>query len=424
VKRRLKRFWGKHVPLAWRFRVLSFLAALRRYQRPHATFIAVTGSCGKGTTIALAAAMLSTAGKCQVGVGPRRTLVPDTIIGVKPSTRFCIQELHASTPGNVAKYLRLLKPQIGVVTTIGSDHYREYRSLEAIAREKGLLVERLPPSGVAILNIDDPLVHGMAKRGRARLMTFGRSPQADVRAVEVSGVWPNRLSMQVAHGHEIAQVETKFVGELWVPSVLAAIALGIACGLDLKTCTEAVKRVKPLFGRYSVHTRSDGASYVLDSYKAPYWTIAEGLTFMRQAAAPRKTVVFGNISHHPGKGGHTYRSVAKDALAVADRVVFVGPNAAHIDKLQGKEREKLFGFQTSYEASAFLSSDPTPGELIYVKAGIRDHLERVMLSELDKVVCWRERCGRFTPCMDCSWYRRPKKPPLGLGQAVPAAHPL
>jgi UDP-N-acetylmuramoyl-tripeptide--D-alanyl-D-alanine ligase len=308
---------------------------------------------------------------------------------------------------------------------VGSDHFRAYRSLEAIAREKGLLVQRLPPSGVAILNIDDPLVHGMAKRGPARVMTFGRSPQADVRAVEVSGVWPNRLSMQVAYGHEIVQVETKFVGELWVPSVLAAIALGIACGVDLKTCAKAVKRVKPEFGRYSIHTRSDGASYVLDSYKAPYWTIAEGLAFMRQAAAPRKTVVFGNISHHPGKGGRTYRRVATDALAVADRVVFVGPNAGHIEKLQqSKEREKLFGFQTSYEASAFLSSDATPGELIYVKAGIRDHLERVMLADLDKVVCWRERCGRWKPCTDCSWYRRPTMPPFGLGQARPTAPPL
>ena len=190
VRRHLKRFLGTRVPFAWRYRVFSLLAALRRYQRHHVTFIAVTGSCGKSTTIALAAAILSTAGKCTIGVGPRRTLVPDTIIGVKPSTRFCIQELHATVRGMVAKFLRLLKPQIGVVTTIGSDHYREYRSLEAIAREKGLLVERLPPSGVAILNIDDPLVHGMAKRGRARVMTFGRSPQADVRAVEVSGVGP------------------------------------------------------------------------------------------------------------------------------------------------------------------------------------------------------------------------------------------
>jgi UDP-N-acetylmuramyl pentapeptide synthase len=372
VRRRLKRFLGTRVPFAWRFRILSFMAALRRYQRHHVTFIAVTGSCGKSTTIALAAAILSTAGKCTTGVGPRRTLVPDTIIGVKPSTRFCIQELHASTQGNVAKYLRLLKPQIGVVTMVGSDHFRAYRSLEAIAREKGLLVQRLPPSGVAILNIDDPLVHGMAKRG-ARVMTFGRSTQADVRAVEVSATWPDRLSMQVAYGRETVRVETKLVGELWVPSVLAAIALGVACGVDLKTCAKAVKRVKPEFGRYSLHTRSDGASYVLDSYKAPYWTIAEGLAFVRQAAAPRKTVVFGNISHCPGQTGRCYRRVAGDALAVADRVVFVGPNAGYIDKLrQGNDREKLFGFQTSFEASAFLNSDATPGELIYVKAGIQD----------------------------------------------------
>jgi UDP-N-acetylmuramoyl-tripeptide--D-alanyl-D-alanine ligase len=239
VKRRLKRFLATRVPFAWRYRVLSFLAALRRYQRHHVTFVAVTGSCGKSTTIALAAAILSTVGKCQIGVGPRRTLVPDTIIGVKSSTRFCIQELHATVPGWVAEFLGLLKPQIGVVTIIGSDHYRAYRSIEAIAREKGLLVERLPQSGVAILNIDDPLVHGMAKRGQARVITFGRSPQADVRAVDVSDVWPSRLSMQVAYGHEIVRVETKLVGELWVPSVLAAIALGIACGVDLNTCAEA-----------------------------------------------------------------------------------------------------------------------------------------------------------------------------------------
>jgi hypothetical protein len=61
---------------------------------------------------------------------------------------------------------------------------------------------------------------------------------------------------------------------------------------------------------------------------------------------------------------------------------------------------------------------------IYVKAGIQDHLERVMLSELDKVVCWRERCGRWKPCTDCSSYRKRTLPPLGLGQARPVAHPL
>ena len=46
--------------------------------------------------------------------------------------------------------LRLLNPQIGIVTTIGGDHYTAFRTLEATALEKGKLVEGLPPEGTAI----------------------------------------------------------------------------------------------------------------------------------------------------------------------------------------------------------------------------------------------------------------------------------
>ena len=77
--------------------------------------------------------------------------------------------------------LRLLSPQIGIVTTIGDDHYAAFRTREATALEKGKLVECLPPEGTAILNADDPLVRGMAERTRARVMTYGceraRRPQ-------------------------------------------------------------------------------------------------------------------------------------------------------------------------------------------------------------------------------------------------------
>jgi UDP-N-acetylmuramoyl-tripeptide--D-alanyl-D-alanine ligase len=58
----------------------------------------------------------------------------------------------------MAESLRLLRPTVGVVTTVGRDHFESYRSLEATAREKGQLLERLPRSGVAILNADNPYV--------------------------------------------------------------------------------------------------------------------------------------------------------------------------------------------------------------------------------------------------------------------------
>jgi UDP-N-acetylmuramoyl-tripeptide--D-alanyl-D-alanine ligase len=142
-----------------------------------------------------------------------------------------------------------------------------------------------------------------------------------------------------------------------------------------------------------VHKWRGGPFYILDTQKAPLWTVPSGLDFLARARSHRKTAVFGTISDYSGKDSRTYRSLALEALAIADRVVFVGPNAAHVSKLrEGELQDRLFAFQTCYQASAFLAEEPFPGELIYVKASITDHLERVMLSQRGSVVCWRERC--------------------------------
>jgi UDP-N-acetylmuramoyl-tripeptide--D-alanyl-D-alanine ligase len=317
--------------------------------------------------------------------------------------------------GHIKKHTQILRPYIAIVTVVGSDHYKAFRSLEATAQEKGRLVESLPKRGVAVLNADDPHVRAMAARTRARVLTFGLASNADVRATEVSSVWPDRLSLTIAHDNESLRVHTRLVGEHWTTSVLAAVACGLACGIDLKTCGEVLQRFNPVFGRYSVHARRGSPTYVLDTQKAPLWTIATGLTFVAQARAPRKTIVFGTISDYAGNGSRTYRKIAREALEVADRVVFVGPNASHVSKLcRGNLHERLFAFGSSYEASAFLSKAQR-NELVYVKASITDHLERTMLSKFDRVVCWQERCQKFVSCPDCHRYRKPYAPRGCLG---------
>jgi UDP-N-acetylmuramoyl-tripeptide--D-alanyl-D-alanine ligase len=229
----------------------------------------------------------------------------------------------------------------------------------------------------------------------------------------VSSSWPDRLGLRVTCGDKTFKIQTRFVGEHWTASVLAAITCGIVCGLDLNDCVKAVENFEPIFGRHSVHVKPDGPVYVFD-HKAPFWTIVVGLAFVKGASAPRKTVVFGTISDYPGAASRRYRRVARDALEVADRVVFVGPNSRHVNKLKGDSRERLFAFVTTYQASAFLAATAIAGELVYIKGSIgADHLERIMLSQLDRVVCWRERCGIELACIDCAHNRTPFLPPLG-----------
>ena len=214
----------------------------------------------------------------------------------------------------LAESCAILRPDIGVVINVASDHYTEFRSLEATAREKGTLVEKLPKSGTAILNADDPHVRPMAQRTRAGVLTFGQSPDADVRALKVWGSLPERLCLTVSYKNEIANIRTQLVGIHWTPSVLAAIACGIACGLDLETCAKGVGAASTPMGRCSVHERSDGAVYVLDSHKAPIWTLSASYGLLRDAKAPRKTMVIGTVSDYPGARSRRYRRIARDAL--------------------------------------------------------------------------------------------------------------
>jgi UDP-N-acetylmuramoyl-tripeptide--D-alanyl-D-alanine ligase len=404
-----------------RFHVMDWRARIRRPALINITFVGVTGSCGKTTTTRLVQAVLSHIGSCQYCTNEpwrvhQRLRVREAILSVDTATRYYVYETASIGPGSIASQLEILRPHIGVVTTVGTDHLRAFRTLEATAKEKGTLVERLPADGAAILNIDDPHIRAMIARTQARVVTFGLSPEADIRGSAVAACWPSRLTLTISYGKERMHIATQLIGEHWATSVLAAVACGITCGLDLEACAKALAGVEPVFARYSAHGGAGGPAYVLDSVKAPYWTIAAGFRFVATAFAPRKTVVFGTISDYSGKAGRCYRKVAREALAVADRVVFVGPHSGHVAQLcQSEARDRLFAFQTAYEASDFLAQRRLPDELIYIKGSrAADHLERIMLSQLDEVVCWREGCRKVCNCHTCNHYREPTAPPLGV----------
>jgi UDP-N-acetylmuramoyl-tripeptide--D-alanyl-D-alanine ligase len=400
----------------------AWLATLHRAMLPHVTYVGVTGSCAKTTTTRLIGTVLEQAGRCRTkdvnGIVPLSL----NLLSVGVLTRFCVQEISGDHSGKIRFQTRILRPQIGVVTNVGSDHYANFRSLEATAREKRRLVHDLPRRGIAILNADDPNVWRMRKRTRARVVSFGLSPSADVRATDISSNWPNRLSLTVTHRNKSRKIQTRFIGEFWATSILAAVTCGIACGLDLRTCAKAIATAEPNLARYSVHQVPGGPTFVFD-HKAPLWTIPHCLAFLKGASARRKTVIFGTVSDYAGSASARYRQVARDALEVADRVVFVGPNSRYVEKLrQGEIADRLFAFQTTFEASAYFKERVLPDELIVLRGSLRvDHLERIMLSLSEPVVCWMEHCRKMVVCSKCEDYSRPFPPLLPAGTSEEVA---
>src|SRR3546814_7074721 len=116
--------------------VMPPLADLHRRRLDGVTFVAVTGSAGKTTTSLLAAAVLETAGRTRPPRQANRLeYVMAAVLATQPSDDFCVVELGAGRSG-WERSLATVRPRIGVVTAVGTDHLKVLHSIEAIRSEE------------------------------------------------------------------------------------------------------------------------------------------------------------------------------------------------------------------------------------------------------------------------------------------------
>jgi UDP-N-acetylmuramyl pentapeptide synthase len=386
-------------------------AARHRKKAWRTLFIAVTGSAGKTTTKDLVAAALGcrSYGSKSPSSHNAGRIVARTMLAVRPEHDFHVQELGASGPGTLDRAIALVRPKVAVITNVGSDHRKAFRTLEAAAAEKAKVVAAVPPSGLTVLNADDPLVMAMATRCRSRILTYGLGPGAALRAEEVTACWPDRLGFVVVHGEDRVPVQTRLCGEHWVHAVLAALATAVGLDVPLRAAVQAVAEVEPWAGRVSP-VELGGVTFIRDDFKAPLWSVRPALRFLAEARAARKVAVIGTISDYGPRASAVYTAVAREALDAADEVVFVGPQAPRSAGARSHPRGgALHHFDSLREAADHLDRTLRPGDLVLLKGSHRaDHLVRLVLSRRERIACWRRECGRMKPCDQCLLLRVPE----------------
>jgi UDP-N-acetylmuramoyl-tripeptide--D-alanyl-D-alanine ligase len=364
--------------------------------------LAITGSCGKTSASQFLIQILSRSAVVHPGVGDNcENSIITNMRGLRDNHRYYVQEVSGHEPGALERSLSSLMHEVGIVTTVGLDHYRTFRTREAVAAEKSTMVELLPKNGVAVLNADDPYVAAMKSHTRARKLTYGLDANADLRATDIVSDWPQRFACTIHYQDESHRLETGLFGDLLLPSVLAAIGGARAVGVPLAESVAALQGVAPVTGRLSPHRSPQGMWMVFD-FKGTYWTVEKVLDLARRAQAPRKTLVFGSFSDTRGASSHAYRKVAKEALKLVDRVVWAGERQSYVQKMMGPENEgHLFCFKEMKEAAEFLGSDPLEDELVIIKSNGMEHIERLILSQEHPLKCWKNKCSLKEMCYKC-----------------------
>ncbi|MFN2563058.1 MAG: UDP-N-acetylmuramoyl-tripeptide--D-alanyl-D-alanine ligase [Jatrophihabitans sp.] len=378
------------------FAALAALATAVLERLPDVTVIGVTGSSGKTSTKDLLAQVLGTAGPTVAPPGSFNNELghPYTVLRATRDTRYLVLENSARGIGHIRYLTEIAPPRIGVVLNVGSAHLGEFGSREAIAQAKGELVEALPPDGVAILNADDKLVAAMAARTRARIVTVGEAPTADVRAEGVALDELGRPSFTLVAPAGQAAVLLRLVGAHHVGNALAAAAVALECGLSLLDVAAALSAATAASRwRMEVTDRRDGVLIINDAYNANPESMRAALNTLAAVARSRRPgggrsfAVLGEMAELGPDAPAEHDAIGRLAGRLhISRVIAVGEQARPIQlgaALEGSEDGESSWVADVDAAVALLRSELHNGDVVLVKASRAASLERVALALVD-----------------------------------------
>jgi UDP-N-acetylmuramoyl-tripeptide--D-alanyl-D-alanine ligase len=367
------------------------LAALARAVAaalPGLTIAGITGSMGKTTTKDLAAQLIERLGPTVAPHGSYNNEIghPLTVLRVTAETRYLVLELSARGAGHIAELCAIAPPRLGAVLCVGHAHTGEFGGLDAVARAKAELPAALPPDGVALLNADDPLVLAMAERTAARVVTFGTSPRATVRADGVVLGSDGRASFTLVTPAGTALVRLRLLGAHNVVNALAAAALAAELGLPVADVAEGLSAATARSKwRMEVTERPDGVTVINDAYNANPEAVAAALETLATVARGRRAfAVLGCMAELGGESARWHeRAGGLAARAGVAGLIVVGEDAAPM--LTGAKAERswhgeLIGVPDAGGAVAALGNLLAPGDVVLVKASRAAGLERVALA--------------------------------------------
>jgi len=392
--------------------LLSRLARLHRRTVVRKTrVVAVVGSFGKSTTARAVATALAAPIHPSMASNAWSSAAR-AVLRIRPSQKFAVVEVGISGPGQMVRYASMVRPDVTVVTSIGSEHHPLMPTLDVTRAEKVQMVRALRGSGLAVLNGDDVHVTWMAQHAPGRVVTFGFGERCDVRATDVVLDWPRGMRFRVNAFGEEREVEIRLVGRQMVYPVLAAIAVAMTEGVPLAEAISRCGAMPPTPGRMEPIPLPGGAIVLRDEYKGTIDTVYAALDVLDQIPARRRVVMFGDLSEVQGREWRAYVSLGMRAARTASLLVTMGRSFRRYwsgARRAGMPRSAIVdGGRTVQEAAASLRKILQPGDVVLLKGRRGQKLDRIrLILQGREVRCDIKLClVSATECAQCPMLER------------------
>lgn len=345
-------------------------------------FVGITGSVGKTSTKEFASAVLSTSYVTHKNFDNLNNEigVAQALLELKDSHGACIIEMGMSHPGDIAVLSRSVRPDIGIITSIGVSHMQQLGSREAILSAKAEITEGMDRGGALLVCSDSELLKTFGN-DRLRVYRYGAcDPTADIAAENIKSVSQSLTSFDIKSPWGRHEASIPALGSHNVANALAAFAAGCLLGIIPERAAAALFDFKGVGMRQKTVSFA-GMTVVEDCYNAsPDSMRAAARTLAEFPCAGRRILIAGDMLElgeaadrlHFECGGFIAGCQIDALLAAGDlseRLVS-GARAA------GMRNARHFGCRSELLNS--LLDSARPGDVLWFKASRSVRLEEII----------------------------------------------
>ena len=365
-------------------RGLGLLGAYNRalYQGP---LVAITGSSGKTTVKNMVRAVLAQAGRTLATEGNLNNEigVPLTLLALEPGVEFAVVEMGAGKGGDIAWLCELGRPTVALLVNAMPAHLQGFGSVDDVAAAKGEIFDGLGRGDCAVINADQPWAQAWrARAGDATVFDFSLVGPAAVTAtaVQADGVRGTGFTAITPRGEQ--QIRLYLPGAHNVANALAAIAVGLACGLELEQIGAGLETVRPTPGRLAATAAPGGATVIDDCYNANPGSVRAAID-MLAGCEGRRTLVLGAMLELGPTSEALHRAIGGYARAAGiDRFWGVGPELQDAVSEFGSGGRWFADCETAVGA---LGGEYGPADTVLIKGSRSTRMERVLQALLAAV---------------------------------------